>query len=70
MREDNKENYEGFEYPAAQLSAFLLSIDEFIVSLKNGEIVRFSPASIEGFKQWLLINNVRDISQSVGLKTR
>ena len=45
--------YPEFDYPASHLSAFTLCIDVFIVSLKNGEIVRFKPHEIAHFKEWL-----------------
>lgn len=54
--------YLGFNFDASQLSAFALSVDTFIISLKNGNIVHHSPQSIEDFKKWLIQNKVRDIA--------
>lgn len=54
--------YPNFDHPASQLSAFSLCIDVFIISLKNGEIVRFRPNEIAHFKEWLTRFNVRDIA--------
>lgn len=53
--------YPDFDHPASQLSAFTFCIDLFILSLKNGEIVRFEPEDILHFGEWLKKNGVRDI---------
>lgn len=63
--ENNK--YPGFEYQASELSAFILSIDTFIISLKNGRITHFCPGETEEFKKWLNANSVRDISIDDGV---
>ncbi len=59
--------YPDFDYPASQLSVFSLCIDLFIISLKNGEIVRFKPTEIAHFKEWLNRNKVRDIALDNGI---
>lgn len=59
--------YPEFKHPASQLSAFSLCIDVFIISLKNGEIVRFKPSDIEHFKEWLSRFKVRDIAVDDGI---
>ncbi|SFW67420.1 response regulator [Chitinophaga sancti] len=59
--------YPEFDHPASQLSAFSLCIDTFIISLKNGEIVKFQPAQIAHFKQWLNRFNVRNIAVDSGI---
>ncbi|KUG10556.1 MULTISPECIES: hypothetical protein [Weeksellaceae] len=65
---DSKDNfYPDFDQPASQLSAFSLCIDVFIISLKNGEIVRFKPNKIAHFKEWLCRFNIRDIAVNDGL---
>lgn len=47
---DNKHIfYPEFDHPASQLSAFSLCIDVFIISLKNGEIVKFKPRRNKSF---------------------
>ena len=53
--------FPGFEHGAEVLSAFHLSIDSFVMSLKSGEIVRFVPEDTAAFLQWLLDNRVKDI---------
>lgn len=58
--------YPGFNFDASQLSAFALSVDTFIIALKNGNIVHHSPKDIEHFKKWLVQNRVRDISVDKG----
>lgn len=59
--------YPEFDHPATQLSAFSLCIDVFIISLKNGEIVRFKPKEIAHFKEWLNRFQVRDIAVNDGI---
>ena len=52
-----------FPYTAAELSAFILSIDTFIISLKNGQIVRYETQDTNKFYNWLIENHVRDIAK-------
>ncbi|MCT3639639.1 MULTISPECIES: hypothetical protein [Weeksellaceae] len=59
--------YPDFTHPASQLSAFSLCIDVFIISLKNGEIVKFKPNDIAHFKEWLNRFKVRDVAVNDGL---
>lgn len=59
--------YPDFDHPASQLSAFSLCIDVFIISLKNGEIVKFKPDDVAHFKKWLYRFRVRDIELDDGL---
>lgn len=59
--------YPEFDYPASQLSAFSHCIDVFIVSLKNGEIVKFKPDNIAHFKEWLDRFNIRNIAVDDGI---
>ena len=58
--------YPDFDHPASQLSAFSICIDIFIISLKNGEIVRFKPKEIAHFREWLDRFKVRDIALDDG----
>lgn len=59
---DTDNNYfPEFAYTATQLSAFSLTIDTFVISLRDGRIVHFSPKDITGFKTWLNKHKVRDI---------
>lgn len=62
--------YPEFDHPASQLSAFSLCIDVFIISLKNGEIVKFKPNDIAHFKEWLNRFKVRDIAVNDGISHR
>lgn len=59
--------YPNFDHPASHLSAFSLCIDVFIISLKNGEIVKFKPDDIAHFKEWLDRFKVRDIAYDNGM---
>lgn len=61
--------YPDFDHPASQLSAFSLCIHVFIISLKNGEIVRFKPNDIGHFKKWLYTFKVRDIALDDGISS-
>lgn len=53
--------YPGFEYAAIELSAYTNTIGIFIISLVNGDIVRFTPDDADDFEKWLLRHGVRDI---------
>ncbi len=61
-------HYPTFPYQASELSAFLFSIDTFIVSLKNGQIVHFIADDADGFKRWLYEKGVRDINKDDGIR--
>ena len=54
--------YPGFEYPAKDLSAHILSIGKLIISQSNGSIVDFSPKNTEDFERWLSGHGVRNLS--------
>ena len=53
--------YPALAFPASELSAFAVTIDCFILSLKNGTVVRFMPDDLGEFYHWLIIHNIRDI---------
>ncbi len=55
--------YPDLAYPASQLSAYSLSIDLFVISLKTEEIIRFKPDDVEQFKLWLEKFKIRDINE-------
>lgn len=60
-------HYPEFEYAASQLSAFVLSIDTFVISLKNGQMAHFRPKDVKSFRDWLIKHRVRDISVDDGI---
>lgn len=60
-------HYPDFEYAGSQLSAFALSIDTFVISLKDGNTTRFRPEDVEDFKKWLAKHRVRDIAIDDGI---
>jgi hypothetical protein len=54
--------YEGFEYSADQLSAYLnTGFGFFMLSLKNGDIVRYQPDDVEQFCRWLTEQKIRNV---------
>ncbi|WP_026769739.1 hypothetical protein [Asinibacterium sp. OR53] len=55
--------YPALEFPASELSAFAVTIDCFIISLKNGKIIHFTPDNVGDFYHWLISHNVRDIQK-------
>lgn len=57
------ENYPALNIPASELSAFAVTIDFFIISLKNGELIHFTPDNAENFYNWLVAHGVRDVKQ-------
>ena len=58
--------YEGFEHNAGQLSAYLYNFGFFIISLKNGDIIRYYPEDVKAFAQWLKDNKVRNVKDEEG----
>ncbi|WP_338839280.1 hypothetical protein [Flavobacterium ginsenosidimutans] len=56
-----KNTYPALQYPASDLSAFAVCIDMFIISLKNGEIIHFTPDNVQRFYDWLIDHSVRDV---------
>lgn len=60
-------SYPKFDHEAKELSAFSFSIDTFIISLKNGQIVHFIADDVQQFKAWLIKNGVRDIRKDDGI---
>lgn len=59
--------YEGLHHNANELSAFLFTVDTFILLLKDGSIVQFKPDNAESFSNWLVSNKVRDCSKDDGI---
>jgi len=56
--------YPALEFPASELSAFAVTIDCFIISLKNGKIINFTPDNVGDFYCWLTTHNIRDIQKT------
>ncbi len=63
----NTSSYPKFDHEADELSAFSFSIDTFIISLKNGQIVHFVAEDVQDFKAWLIKHGVRDIRKDDGV---
>lgn len=57
------DTYPALEFPASELSAFAVTIDFFIISVKNGDIIHFQPENVEHFHDWLVNHGVRDINR-------
>ncbi len=53
--------YPALKFPASKLSAFAATIDFFIISLKNGDVICFTPDNVDNFYRWLMVHNIRDI---------
>ena len=51
-----------FPYKAEELSAFANTFGTFVISLKNGQVVKHEPKDEGGFYKWLTKHKVRDIS--------
>lgn len=58
--------FAGFDYDATELSAYIFSIDTFIISLKNQQIVRYTTTEPDDFQQWLEHHGVRNINEQIG----
>lgn len=60
--------YPGFAYGAGELSAYILSLGIFIISLRNGRVVNHTPADAADFRLWLSAHHIRDISKDNGIR--
>ncbi|MBW7912574.1 MAG: hypothetical protein H3C54_02460 [Taibaiella sp.] len=54
-------NYNGFPYLAAELSAFAVACGIFVISLKDGKIVHFTPDDEAHFYNWLISTSIREV---------
>lgn len=59
-------HFTGFEHDAAELSAYIFSIDTFIISLKNEQIIRFVTTEPDDFKLWLDYHHIRNVNETLG----
>lgn len=50
-----------FPYQSAELSAFAVTCGIFVISLKNGKIIHYTPDDEDAFYNWLLSVNVREV---------
>ncbi|CAI9686774.1 hypothetical protein EAVNVH72_03485 [Elizabethkingia anophelis] len=48
-------------YPALEFPAFGFISNFFSISLKNGNIIHFTPDDIQSFYDWLISHGIRDI---------
>lgn len=60
---EREDSYPGLKPKASELSAFAFAMDIFIISLKNKELVRFTPDDPKRFRAWLNTHRVRDVDQ-------
>lgn len=58
--------FAGFDHDATELSAYIFSIDTFIISLKNEEIVRYVTEEPDDFQQWLDYHGIRNVNETLG----
>ncbi len=58
--------FAGFQHDASELSAYAYSIDTFVVSLKNKEVVRFVTTNPDEFIRWLNHHGARNINDTLG----
>ncbi len=56
--------YPEFNYAATELSAYTISIGIFIISVKNGPVIHFTPHDAEAFEAWLRKHHIRDIRKN------
>ena len=57
--------FPGFAHPATSLSAYIFSIDTFVISLKTGEVLHHVPEDPQAFEQWLIHHRIRDVKQEL-----
>lgn len=58
--------FAGFPHEAGELSAYLFSVDTFIISLKNEKIIRYTATEPELFRSWLEHHCIRNVRDEVG----
>lgn len=67
---ERENSYPGLDVKASELSAFGVAIDVFVLSLKNRELVRFTPDDPKAFRAWLSAHGVRDVDQAIKPKKK
>lgn len=60
--------FAGFDYDATELSAYIFSIDTFIISLQNDDkrTIRFVTTEPDDFRQWLEAHGIRNVNETLG----
>lgn len=58
--------FAGFPHEAGELSAYIFSVDTFIISLKNEEVIRYTSTEPENFRNWLEHHGIRNIESEIG----
>lgn len=51
-----------FPYTPEELSAYAETFGTFVISLKDGSVVKYDPKDVDAFEQWLSTHNVRNIN--------
>lgn len=51
-----------FPYTPEELSAYAETFGTFVISLKDGSVVKHDPKNADEFEQWLSTHNVRNIN--------
>lgn len=59
-----KSTYPALNFTASELSAFAFTTNLFTISLKNGQIINFTPDDTDDFYNWLIAHNVRDVQNT------
>lgn len=54
--------FTGFNYSAAELSAYARTFEVFVISLRTGVVVRHTPDDVVAFEAWLRAHGVRNIA--------
>jgi hypothetical protein len=49
-----------FIYKAEELKYFLQSVDTFILALKSGKMVHYTPNNVASFRRWLFEHQIID----------
>ncbi|RYD54386.1 MAG: hypothetical protein EOP56_19265 [Sphingobacteriales bacterium] len=62
--------YHDFAHAAHELSAYIASLGIFIISLRSGRVVSYTPADTNDFALWLSAHHIRDISKDNGIRRK
>ena len=58
--------FSGFAHKAEELSAYIFSIDTFVISLITTEVISHTTDDPIAFGKWLVAHGVRNINGEVG----
>lgn len=62
--------FEGFAHSAEQVSTYIYCLDIFILALTTQEIIRHKATDPTAFREWLMYNGIKDVTDEMGAMVR